>query len=73
MEQNYQGSIRIHKPSTLQSWIDKGWFKQHIESGYTFAIGCGRFRIGKCECSRCAKPNGGWERKLVLQRNKIAL
>lgn len=49
------GSIRIKKATTLQSWIDKGWYKREIDKGYTFALGCGRFRIGKCECSKCKK------------------
>jgi hypothetical protein len=51
----YYGSIRIKKASTLQSWIDKGWYKREIDNGYTFAPACGRFRIGKCECSKCRK------------------
>lgn len=71
MSENYHGSIRIQKASTLQSWIDKGWFKEHTDNGYTFAIGCGRFKIGPCECSRCKRPNGGWERKKVLVQNKL--
>lgn len=67
----FWGSIRIKKASTLQSWIDKGWYQREINKGYTFAVGCGRFCIGKCECTRCKKPNGGWERKAILERNKI--
>jgi len=63
------GSIRIKKATTLQRWIDKGWYQREIENGYTFAPACGRFRIGKCECSRCKKPNGGWEKKAVLECN----
>lgn len=65
------GSIRIKKVSTLQSWIDRGWYQREIDKGYTFALGCGRFRIGKCECSRCKKPNGGWEKKAILERNGL--
>ena len=65
------GSIRIKKATTLQSWIDKGWYQREIDNGYTFAAACGRFRVGKCECSRCKKPNGGWEKKAVLQRNGL--
>jgi hypothetical protein len=68
---NYSGTTRIVKPSTLQSWIDKGWYQQRIDAGYTYAIGCGRFVIGKCKCSKCQRPNGGWERKKILQNNKL--
>lgn len=52
---NYYGSIRIKKPKTLQKWINNGWYQKLIEDGYTFAKGCGRFRIDKCECSKCRK------------------
>lgn len=65
----FYGSIRIKKATTLQSWIDKGWYQREIDNGYTFAPACGRFRIGKCECSRCQKPNSGFEKKAVLERN----
>jgi hypothetical protein len=49
------GSIRIKKATTLQSWIDKGWYQREIDNGYTFAPACGRFRVGKCECSTLQK------------------
>ena len=71
LEMEFYGSIRIKKATTLQSWIDKGWYQREIDAGYTFAPACGRFRIGKCECSRCQKPNGGWEKKNVLKRNGL--
>lgn len=67
----FYGSIRIKKATTLQRWIDKGLYQKEIEKGYTFAPACGRFRIGKCECSRCKKPNGGREKKDVLKRNGL--
>ena len=67
----FYGSIRIKKAATLQSWIDNGWYKKEIDNGYTFAYACGRFRIGKCQCSRCSKPNGGWEKKAVLEHNGL--
>ena len=51
----YHGSIRIKKAATLQGWIDKGWYQREIDNGYTFAYACGRFRIGKCQCSICKK------------------
>ena len=56
------GSIRIKKATTLQRWID---------NGYTFAPACGRFRVGKCECSHCKKPNAGLDKKAVLERNGL--
>ena len=68
---NFTGSIRIKKAATLQRWIDKGWYQSEIDAGYTFAPACGRFRIGKCDCSRCRKPNSGWEKKDVLKRNNL--
>jgi hypothetical protein len=53
------GSVRIKKATTLQSWIDKGWYQAQIDKGYIFASGCGRFRIEECKCSSCRKqkPN----------------
>lgn len=68
----FQGSIRITNVRTLQSWIDKGWFQNEIDNGYSFSLGCGRFSSTKCECSRCKRPNGGWERKAVLERNGLS-
>lgn len=67
----FHGTLRIKKATTLQSWIDKGWYQREIAKGYTFAPGCGRFRIGKCECCRCKGPNSGWEKKKVLKRNNL--
>lgn len=67
----FWGSIRIKNPRTLQSWIDKGWYKREIDRGYTFAPACGRFTVGKCECAKCRKPNSGLEIKRVLQLNNL--
>lgn len=67
----FHGSIRIKKASTLQKWIDKGWYQREIASGYTFTPACGRFRVGKCECAMCRRPNGGLEKKAVLERNGL--
>ena len=69
----YIGTIRIKKPSTLQSWIDKGWYKKRIDEGYIFAPNCGRFRIEKCECAKCRKVNGGKVLKDVLALNGLKL
>ena len=69
MEENYSGSIRIKKASTLQSWIDKGWYKDSIDRGFTFAVGCGRFVSNPCKCSKCRRPNSGKERRRVLEIN----
>jgi hypothetical protein len=50
----YSGTTRISNPKTLQRWIDFGWFDETIKEGYTFNVGCGRFREGeKCTCSQC--------------------
>lgn len=68
---NYAGSIRIKNPKTLQSWIDKGWYQDQLDSGYTFAPACGRFRVGKCECCKCRKPNAGANLKDVLIQNGL--
>ena len=51
----FQGSIRIRNPQTLQRWIDNGRYQKQIDNGYTFAVGCGRFRVGECECNKCRK------------------
>lgn len=68
---NYSGSIRIKNPKTLQRWIDKGWYQDQLDSGYTFAPACGRFRTGKCECRKCRKPNAGANLKDVLIQNNL--
>ena len=67
----YYGTVRIKKASTLQKWIDKGWYQREIDDGYIFAPACGRFRTEKCECTRCQKPNSGLEKKMVLERNGL--
>lgn len=69
-ETYYHGTIRIKKASTLQSWIDKGWYQQQIDNGYTFATGCGRFVIGQCICRRCKRPNGALEFKKIIEKIK---
>lgn len=56
--ENYSGTLRISNPKTLQRWIDTGKFQELKNEGYFFGIGCGRFRIEKCFCSKCVKrPN----------------
>lgn len=54
-EPNYHGTVRLRKPKTLQRWIDRGWYQETLDEGYTFAIGCGRFRVGPCVCYKCRK------------------
>lgn len=66
----YQGSIRILKPETLQAWIDKGWYQEQIKEGYIYALGCGRFRKEKCECFKCRRGQGT-QRKEVLKNNGL--
>ena len=67
----FYGSIRIKKSTTLQKWIDKGWYQREIDNGYIFAPACGRFRVGKCECSKCKKVNLGKALKDVLSLNGL--
>ena len=69
--ENYYGSIRIKKPETLQKWINRGWYQEQIDNGWIFAPACGRFRKERCQCNKCNKPNGGWEKKAVLERNGL--
>jgi hypothetical protein len=69
----YYGNTRIKNPKTLQKWIDNGWFKENLNNGYTFAPACGRFRIGKCECSACRKSTRGDKLKSVLEKNNLNL
>lgn len=69
--ENYCGSIRIKNPKTLQRWIDKGWYQKEIDDGYAFAPACGRFRVGKCDCSKCKRHNSGHMLKEVLKNNGL--
>ena len=71
MEKEYGGVLRITNLKTLQAWKDNGKYQKLINDGFIFAVGCGRFRVGKCGCSRCKKPNGGWEKKAVLELNGL--
>lgn len=36
--ENYLGTLRIFKPSTLQKWKDKGWYKDLTDRGYIYAV-----------------------------------
>ena len=49
----YWGTTRISNPKTLQRWIDLGWFDEMTKDGYTFNVGCGRFKEEKCACHQC--------------------
>ena len=53
--ENYSGTLRIRNPKTLRKWLRNGSYQKLIDEGYIFAVGCGRFRQGVCECSRCRK------------------
>jgi hypothetical protein len=64
------GSIRIKNPKTLQRWIDLGWYAEQVQDGYQFATGCGRFRLGKCECTKCRKPHSD-SLSFVLRKNGL--
>lgn len=52
---HYSGTLRISNPKTLQAWIDRGWYKDLVDEGYKFNVGCGRFKIDNevCTCSQC--------------------
>lgn len=47
------GVLRITNPNTIQKWKDMGKWQKLLDAGYIYAPGCGRFRIEKCECSKC--------------------
>lgn len=68
---NFSGTIRIKKESTLQRWIDKGWYKSQLDRGYIFYPACGRFRLDECKCCKCRKPNSGNHLRKVLQLNNL--
>ena len=54
MEQ-YQGTLKITNPNTIQSWKDKGWWQKQLDNGYIYAVGCGRFKTEICTCCKCHK------------------
>ena len=52
----YYGTLRITNANTLKRWKLSGKYQELIDAGYTYAWGCGRFRIEQpCTCSRCKK------------------
>ena len=55
MEDNYSGTLRITNPKTLEKWVKNWNYKELIDEGYYYAIGCGIFRTFKCDCSQCRK------------------
>lgn len=65
----YWGVTRIRNPKTLQKWIDKGWYSDTINKGFVFNVGCGRFRLEKCTCSKCRKSKNS-PLKTVLERSQ---
>lgn len=69
-EMNYTGTLRITNPKTLESWIHKGLFQKKINLGYTFYVGCGRFRKDVCECSRCRKGKGKTRQEVINKHYK---
>ena len=54
-EQPVSGTLRITNPKTLEKWKQTGKYQELIDQGYTYAPGCGRFRIGICTCSDCRR------------------
>lgn len=63
------GTLRIRKPKTLEKWIQNGSYQDEIDSGYTFNVGCGRFRKEPCKCFKCRKPNSGKKLQEVIDRH----
>jgi hypothetical protein len=66
------GSLRIKNPKTLQAWIDRGWYQEILDSGYIYAVGCGRFRSEVCGCTNCRTPRNpslSLEIREVLDKN----
>ncbi len=53
----YWGVLRITNPITLEKWKQNGKFAHLINEGYTYAPGCGRFKVGECLCTKCRKLN----------------
>lgn len=51
------GTTRVKNPKTLERWKQTGRYQKLIDEGYTYAPGCGRFRIGVCTCSDCRRKN----------------
>lgn len=51
------GTLRITNPKTLERWKQDGRYQELINEGYTYANGCGRFRMEICTCSECRRKN----------------
>lgn len=52
---HYWGILKITNPATLQKWKDDGKYQKLIESGFIYAMGCGRFRQEVCTCYKCRR------------------
>jgi hypothetical protein len=63
------GTLRITNPKTLEKWIQNGNFDKELDNGYKFYVGCGRFRLDTCTCSKCRKSKGE-ELQQVLNKYK---
>lgn len=50
-----RGTLKISNPKTLEKWIQNGQFQKELDNGYTFYLGCGRFRVEPCKCHKCRK------------------
>jgi len=68
--ENYIGTIRIRNPKTLQKWINNGEYRKRMNQGLIFNVGCGRFRIENCQCSKCRKSKNS-PLKEVLEKNGL--
>lgn len=58
------GTLRVTNPKTLRRWLNNGEFQKELDMGYTYAPGCGRFKIGECTCHKC-RNRGAMRRKIV--------
>jgi len=65
---NLSGTIRIKNPKTLRRWIRLGWYQESLDEGYTFHVGCGRFKFEKvCTCYKCRNRTRP-ELKAILEK-----
>lgn len=63
------GTLRIKNPKTLERWVQNGSYQDRLDAGYTFNVGCGRFRTEVCTCSKCRRPNSGEKLQEVIDRH----
>ena len=64
------GTLRISNPETLKRWIDNGKYQEQLNNGYTFAVHCGRFRVGECTCSACRNKRPSRKELIEILKSK---